>query len=68
METVEEVEVFRERFRDLYEDEIYNQTVTLCKKHHEGLHKVYGKNPSLGTAKKQPRWVQKQRDKHVQKL
>jgi len=28
------------------------------------LHKVYGRNPALTTAKKQMRWVQIQRDKH----
>jgi hypothetical protein len=38
--------------------------VTLCHTHHLKLHSIYGKDPSLGTAKKQMRWVEIQREKH----
>jgi hypothetical protein len=31
----------------------------LCHPHHIKLHGVYGKSPSLATAKKQPNWVEK---------
>lgn len=64
VETVEEVEVFREEFKQLYAKEIYDTTVTLCKTHHARLHQVYGKAPALGTAAKQERWVEKQRAKY----
>ena len=64
IDTAEEAFIQRDNFIAEYEDELYEKTVTLCKDHHAKLHKVYGKNPTLGTAAKQPRWVQKQRDKH----
>jgi hypothetical protein len=63
-DTVEEVEAFREEFKEQYLDEIYVKTVTLCKADHARLHKVYGKAPALGTADKQERWVEKQREKN----
>ena len=44
--------------------ELYEHTVTLCHKHHLELHRLYGRNPALVTAKKQMRWVEIQRDKH----
>lgn len=53
----------RDAFIEAHRDEIYNQTVTLCKSHHAMLHKVYGKDPNLGTAIKQKAWVQIQREK-----
>ena len=64
--TVEEIEIHRETFRKEHKIEIYEETVTLCKHHHMGqLHKVYGKVPALVTAKKQKRWCEIQRDKHI---
>ncbi len=54
---------FRDRFIELHESELYEYTVTLCHSHHQKLHSVYGRNPNLGTAKKQQRWVEIQRDK-----
>ena len=64
VETVEQVEVFREEFKELYAKEIYDTTCTLCKTHHARLHQIYGKAPALGTASKQARWVEKQREKY----
>ena len=64
LNTDEDVISVRDRFIEEHKDEIYNQTVTLCKTHHAGLHKVYGKDPALITAQKQMRWVGIQRDKH----
>jgi hypothetical protein len=56
----------RETFKMDHYNEIYNETVTLCKFHHmEKLHKIYGKVPALTTAMKQKRWCKKQRDKHI---
>lgn len=53
--------------RDLFISEHWKELVelgaTLCKKHHELLHKLFGKNPKLETSEKQHRWVDKQRAK-----
>ena len=54
---------FRDEFIYDHHDELYEHAVTLCHMHHLKLHSIYSKSPSLGTAKKQMRWVQIQRDK-----
>ena len=54
----------RDDFIEEHWAELYEHTVTLCHAHHRQLHKVYGRNPALTTARKQMRWVQIQRDKH----
>lgn len=61
----EDVLDWRNDFIELYHDELYIYTVTLCREHHLKLHTVYGQSPSLGTAMKQTRWVERQREKHV---
>ena len=53
----------RDEFIKTHWVELVELCATLCKTHHAKLHKIYGKNPSLATAKKQPGWIQKQRDK-----
>ena len=58
------IQALREDFIDEHEAELYEHAVTLCNMHHKHLHSVYGKEPSLGTAKKQMRWVNIQREKH----
>jgi hypothetical protein len=60
----EDILDYRDRFIEEHEAELFELAVTLCHNHHLKLHSIYGKNPSLGTASKQARWVQKQRDKH----
>ena len=55
---------WREEFIEQHEAELYDHTVTLCHTHHLQLHSIYGKDPSLATAKKQKRWVGIQRDKY----
>lgn len=55
---------FRDRFIEEHEAELYEHAVTLCHSHHLQLHSIYGRNPALGTAKKQMRWVRIQREKH----
>lgn len=68
IESVEDIIDYREQFKSAHHTEIYDETVTLCKYHHmERLHKIYGKSPSLATAKKQRRWVEIQRDKESNK-
>lgn len=55
----------REDFIAEHHKEMYDDTVTLCSFHHnDDLHRIYGRNPALGTAKKQMRWVEKQRAKN----
>ncbi len=53
----------RAEFIAAHQDELYIQTVTLCKPHHQLLHSIYGKDPALGTAEKQKNWVRIQHDK-----
>lgn len=62
--SVSEIEIARDEFIAEHEDEVINLGVTICNAHHTRLHEIYGKNPALGTAKKQMRWVQIQREKH----
>lgn len=59
----EEVLTWRDQFIEEHREELYNLAVTLCHAHHQQLHSIYGKNPNLGTWKKQQRWVEKQREK-----
>lgn len=54
----------REEFIDKFWPELTELGACLCKKHHEQLHKIYGKNPLLSTAEKQARWVEKQKVKY----
>ena len=62
--TDERVLLWRDEFIDDHWAELYDEAETLCHKHHLELHSIYGRNPSLGTAQKQKRWVERQRDKH----
>lgn len=62
--TEEYIVIWRDEFIEEMSAEVYDHTVTLCHHHHLSLHKVYGKDPGLGTAKKQMRWVELQREKH----
>jgi len=65
IETVDDILECRDDFIEEHREQMYNDTVTLCKEHHKnGIHRLYGRNPVLATAKKQARWVQRQRDKH----
>jgi hypothetical protein len=61
----EEILGFRDDFIFEHNAELYEHTATLCHTHHLRLHSVYGKNPGLGTATKQKRWVGIQRDKNT---
>ena len=59
---VDDILKYRLEFKEAHHQEIYNESVTLCKFHHKGkLHKIYGKAPPLHTAQKQIRWVEKQK-------
>lgn len=66
IKTDEDVVEIRDRFIAENYAEVYKLAVTLCKEHHTRLHKVYGKAPDLGTAKKQMNWVQIQKEKHLE--
>ena len=60
----EYIQALREDFIEEHYAELYDHTATLCHTHHLQLHSIYGKDPALGTAKKQMRWVEIQREKH----
>ena len=62
--SLEEAQELRVVFISEHMDELYIHATTLCKTHHDKLHKVYGRNPILSTAPKQARWIEKQRVKH----
>jgi len=62
--TDEYIVIWRDEFIEECHKEVYEDTVTLCHAHHQQLHSVYGKDPSLATAKKQMRWVEIQREKN----
>lgn len=62
---VDDILQARDDFLKDHYDEMVYEAVTLCSNcHNNKLHKIYGKSPSLGTAKKQKRWVDIQRNKH----
>ena len=61
---VEDVLEWRDTFIEEHHEELYVHASTLCKTHHAKLHSIYGKTPSLGTASKQMRWVERMREKH----
>ena len=68
IDSVEDIMSAREDFKGYHVKEIYQDTVTLCKNcHMNKLHRIYGKTPSLATAEKQKRWVEKQRIKLQEK-
>ena len=62
--TEEDILEVRDRFIEEHKVELYDEAVTICNSLHEKLHKIYGKDPSLGTAPKQKRWIEKQREKN----
>ena len=63
IKTDDEVIAIRDQFIAEHEYELFEAAVTLTHEWHMRLHKVYGKAPSLVTAEKQMRWVEKQRVK-----
>lgn len=63
----DDIKRVREEFISVHEKEMYIEAVTICHKHHEQLHKLYGRKPALHTATKQKNWVEKQRVKNNDK-
>lgn len=63
IESDEDVLEIRDDFINQHHGEIYTDVFTLCLKHHQLLHSIYGKSPELHTAQKQSVWVNKQKDK-----
>ncbi len=53
----------RDRFIDEHRTELYDEVFTLCLKHHQKLHSIFGKAPLLHTSSKQVNWVSKQKAK-----
>lgn len=61
--TDEGIIAVRDEFIEAHQKELYEDVVTLCKKHHQLLHKVYGAKPIISTASKQSLWVERQMEK-----
>jgi len=61
---IEDIRDFRDEFINEHIEELYEDTVTLCHAHHLKLHSIYGRNPTLTSARKQIRWVGIQREKN----
>jgi len=62
--TAEDIMAVREDFIKEHNVDLYEKVATLCKTHHARLHSIYGKDPGLGTAGKQERWVARMREKN----
>lgn len=65
--TDEKIVTVRDEFIEDHKIEMYQKVATLCKKHHQALHSIYGAKPALATADKQERWVKKQKEKYEAK-
>lgn len=65
IETDDDILAVRDDFIAQHHEELYVKVVTLCHSHHMKLHSIYGKAPTLATAAKQERWVNKQKDKYA---
>lgn len=61
--TDEGILAVRDEFISEYHTEIYDDVYTLCNQHHLQLHGIYGKAPSLISAKKQVYWIEIQKSK-----
>lgn len=64
IDTDEDVLAIRDEFIAAHHDELYGQVYTLCNEHHKALHAIYGKSPAFGSAPKQKRWIDIQREKY----
>ena len=61
---LEDAQVARDEFNEANFYDMTENAVTLCKKHHEKLHSIYGAFPLLSTSEKQQRWVERMREKN----
>lgn len=61
--TDEGILAVRDQFIEEHHKEIYELVYTLCNKDHVRLHSIYGKKPPIGSADKQARWIELQKDK-----
>ena len=65
--TAEDIIAVRDDFIQDHEKEMFEDAVTICRKCHKRLHSIYGQRPPLSTASKQERWIEKQREKNINK-
>jgi hypothetical protein len=63
IDTDEQVLAIRDQFIEEHRSEIYEEVFTLCLKHHQKLHSVFGKAPPLNSSTKQNRWIEIQKAK-----
>ena len=66
--SVEDIIAVRDDFITEHEYEMFEFAITLCRDCHKRLHSIYGQRPPLSTAKKQDRWVKKQKEKFLAKV
>ena len=63
--TVEEINTYREQFEKDYFWELSNDNaLTLCKQHHERLHNIFGQRYDNSVVKKVKNWVEIQKEKN----
>jgi len=58
----EDVLAIRDRFIEEHHKELYEDVVTLCKKHHMELHSLFGKAPVFTSAAAQAKWVRRKHE------
>lgn len=68
VDTDEQVIAMRDKFYEDNWEAVVLDGVTLCNTHHKALHKLYGKQPELNTAKKQKHWVHRMFEKSTNGL
>jgi hypothetical protein len=64
---VDDILAVRDDFIKEHEYELFDYAITICRKHHKLLHSIYGQRPPLATATKQARWIEKQKQKFLDK-
>jgi hypothetical protein len=64
--TDEGILAVRDEFIEEHKVQLYDRVYTLCNRDHVRLHAIYGKKPALGTEDKQARWIETQKQKHLE--
>jgi hypothetical protein len=65
--SAEDIIAVRDDFIAEHDYEMYEYARTLCNTCHKRLHSIYGQRPPLSTAPKQERWIDRQREKVLNK-
>ena len=65
--SAEDIIAVRDDFIEQHEYEMFDYAKTLCRDCHKKLHSIYGQRPPLSTAPKQERWIERQKEKVLEK-